>query len=156
MESDCKLQIYYSDNTVDIDNYEDPIKSYIEAVFIQINPTLSTKRNLYFMNQYLYDDDFLLGVFGEDDGPKYTKTLFSRYEEYSLYQGLNRTDSSSDYLNYAKVYLRADTKRTDVKRKYQKFMEYYADSSSIFNSCFLYVCFYFYIYKFLLGWTRFI
>ena len=83
------------------------------------------------MNQYLYDDDFLLWVFGEDDGPKYIRTLFSRYEEYSLYQGLNRTDSSSDYLNYAKVYLRADTKRTDVKRKYQKFMEFYADASSL-------------------------
>ena len=136
LENDCKLQIYYSDNTVDISNYEDPIKSYVEAVFIQINPTLSTRRNIYFMNQYLYDDDFLLGVFGEDDGPKYTRTLFSRYEEYSLYQGLNRTNSSSDYLNYAKVFLRADTKRTDVKRKYQKFMEYYADSSSLLLAVF--------------------
>ena len=143
LESDCKLQIYYSDNTVDIDNYEDPIKSYIEAVFIQINPTLSTKRNLYFMNQYLYDDDFLLGVFGEDDGPKYTKTLFSRYEEYSLYQGLNRTNISSDYLNYAKVYLRADTKRTDVKRRYQKFMEFYADNSSILLAIFYILAFIF-------------
>ena len=136
LKNDCKFQIYYSDNTVDISNYEDPIKSYVEAAFIQINPTLSTRRNLYFMNQYLYDDDFLLWVFGEDDGPKYIRTLFSRYEEYSLYQGLNRTDSSSDYLNYAKVYLRADTKRTDVKRKYQKFMEYYADSSSILIAVF--------------------
>ena len=60
-----------------------------------------------------------------------TKTLFSRYEEYSLYQGLNRTNGSSDYLNYAKVFIRADTKRTDVKRKYQKVMEFYADASSL-------------------------
>ena len=46
LENDCKLQIFYSDNTVDVDDYEDPIKSYVEAAFIQINPTLSTRRNI--------------------------------------------------------------------------------------------------------------
>ena len=57
--------------------------------------------------------------------------MFSRYEEYSLFQGIERTSNSSDYTNYAKVYIRADTKRTDVKRKYQKVMEFYADASSL-------------------------
>ena len=130
-ENDCKLQIYYSDNTVDISDYEEPIKSYVEAVFIQLNPTLSIRRNIYFMNQYLYDDNYLIWVFGDDDDARYIKTLFSRYEEYSLYQGTNRAKGSSDYTNYAKVYIRADTKRTDVKRKYQKVMEFYADASSL-------------------------
>ena len=131
IENDCKLQIFYSDNTVDISDYEDPIKSYVEAIFIQLNPTLSIRRNMYFMNQYLYDDDYLIWVFGDDADPRSTKTLFSRYEEYSLYQGTSRAPGSSDYTNYAKIYVRADTKRTDVKRKYQKFMEFYADASSL-------------------------
>ena len=131
IENDCKLQMYYSDNTVDVSDYEEPIKSYVEAVFIQLNPTLSIRRNIYYMNQYLYDDDYLIWVFGDDAEARSTKTLFSRYEEYSLYQGLNRTNGSSDYLNYAKVFIRADTKRTDVKRKYQKVMEFYADASSL-------------------------
>jgi hypothetical protein len=64
-ENDCKFQIYYSDNTIDIDDYKKPIKSYVEAIFIQINPTLSIRRNLYFLNQYLYDDDQLIWVFNE-------------------------------------------------------------------------------------------
>ena len=131
IENDCKLQMYYSDNTVDVSDYEEPIKSYVEAVFIQLNPTLSIRRNIYYMNQYLYDDDYLIWVFGDDAEARSIKTLFSRYEEYSLYQGLNRTNGSSDYLNYAKVFIRADTKRTDVKRKYQKVMEFYADASSL-------------------------
>ena len=80
-ENDCKLQIYYSDNTVDISDYEEPIKSYVEAVFIQLNPTLSIRRNIYFMNQYLYDDNYLIWVFGDDDDARYIKTLFSRYED---------------------------------------------------------------------------
>ena len=37
-EKDCKLQIYYSDNTVDITDYNNPIRSYVEAIFIQLNP----------------------------------------------------------------------------------------------------------------------
>ena len=130
-ENDCKFQMYYSDNTVDISDYEEPIKSYVEASFIQLNPTLSIRRNYYFMNQHLYDDDLLFSVFGDDANAKYVKTIFSRYEEYSLYQGVNRKNTSSDYLNYAKVFIRADTKRADVKRRYQKAMEFYADASSL-------------------------
>ena len=130
-ENDCKLQMYYSDNTVDITDYENPIKSYVEASFIQLNPTLSIRRNYYFMNQHLYDDDLLFSVFGDDDKAKYVKTIFSRYEEYSLFQGINRKNSSSDYLNYAKVFIRADNKKADVKRRYQKATEFYADASAL-------------------------
>ena len=48
-----------------------------------MNPTLYIKRNVFFMNQYLYDDDDMLGVFNEKEEPRQIKTLFSRYEEYS-------------------------------------------------------------------------
>ena len=83
------------------------------------------------MNQHLYDDDLLFSVFGDDDKAKYVKTIFSRYEEYSLFQGINRKNSSSDYLNYAKVFIRADNKKADVKRRYQKATEFYADASAL-------------------------
>jgi len=60
-------------------------------MFIQINPTLSIRRNLFFMNQYLFDDDDLFWVFIEnEEEPRDQKTLFSRFEEYSLFQGLER------------------------------------------------------------------
>ena len=136
LENDCKLQIYYSDNTVDVENYKDPIKSYVEASFIQLNPTLSIRRNIYFMNQYLYDDDFLVSVFHDENEVSIKRTLFSRTEEYSLFQGLQRQENSTDYLNFAKVYLRADTKKTEIKRKYQKIAEFYADASSLLLTIF--------------------
>ena len=48
------------------------------------------------------------------------------------YQGMNRHIlKPPDYLNYARIYIRADTRRTDIKRKYQKLMEFYADISSM-------------------------
>ena len=136
LENDCKLQIYYSDNTVDIVDYKNPIKSYVEASFIQLNPTLSIRRNLFFMNQYLYDDDFLISVFHDENEVSKKKTLFSKSEEYSLFQGLKRQKNYTDYLNFAKVYLRADTKKTEIKRKYQKIAEFYADASSLLLTIF--------------------
>jgi hypothetical protein len=58
--------------------------------------------------------------------------LYSRYEEYSLYKGLDRyTNNPPEYEFYSKIYIRADTKKTIIKRKYQKFMEFYADASSL-------------------------
>ena len=136
LENDCKLQIYYSDNTIDIVDYKNPIKSYVEASFIQLNPTLSIRRNIFFMNQYLYDDDYLVSVFHDGSEVSKKRTLYSKTEEYSLFQGLERHKNYTDYLNYAKVYLRADTKKTEIKRKYQKISEFYADASSLLLTLF--------------------
>ena len=84
------------------------------------------------MNQYLFDDDDLFWVFIEnEEEPRDQKTLFSRYEEYSLFQGLERQKNSTDYLNFVKLYIRADTKKTEVKRTYQKISEFFADSFSL-------------------------
>jgi len=132
MANDCKLQMYYTDITIDLYNYEEPIKPFLNSLFIQLNPTLFIKRNIFFMNQYLYDDDALLAVFDEEQKPKQMKTLFSRYEEYSLYLGLDREKTKPlSVIDYAKVYIRADTKKTDIRRTYQKLTEFFADASSL-------------------------
>ena len=146
VENDCKLQIYYIDKTIDIDDYKNPTKSYLETDFIQLNPTLSTRRNIYFMNQHLFDDDsFISLVSDENNEETQLSSIYSRYDEYSLYQGLNRTNASSDYLNWAKVYFRADTRKIDVKRKYQGIMEFYADASALLIAFYdiLFIIFYF-------------
>ena len=129
--NDCKLQIVYTEKTVDLNNYEEPIKSYLNEIFIQLNPTLYIKRNMFFMNQYLVNDDNLFGLFYDLDNSTIT-TLHSRYEEYSLYLGLNRSKTHPpDYVNYAKLYMRADTKKTDIRRTYQNLLEFYANISSL-------------------------
>ena len=84
------------------------------------------------MNQYLYDDDSIIALFNSETKPTQSKTLFSRYEEYALYLGLDREITRpSSYNNYAKIYIRADLKKTEIKRAYQKITEFYADASSI-------------------------
>ena len=130
--NDCKLQFYYTDITIDLANYKEPIKPFLNSIFIQLNPTLFIKRNIYFMNQYLYDDDEMLAIFDEEKKPDQIKTLFSRYEEYSIHSGLEREKTKPLNPNdYAKIYIRADTKKTEIKRTYQKLTEFYADASSL-------------------------
>ena len=144
-EADCRLEIYYTDITIDYDNYEDPIQPYINSVFIQLDPTLFIKMNVYFMNQYFDNDNYLFFVFDEED--PIIHTLFSRTEEYALYKGLKRDENEpSDKNYYGKIYIRADTKKTYIKRKYQKVMEFYADSSSLLIALFdvLYIIFCFF------------
>ena len=118
IENDCKLQIFFIDKTIDIRDYKNPIKGYLETVFIQLNPLESIRRNMYFMNQHLYDDNYLIFAFNDDNKAEdQISSLYSRYEEYALYQGLNRTNGSSDYLNWVKIFFRADTRKTDVKKE---------------------------------------
>ena len=130
--NDCKLQFVYTDIIIDLDNYEKPETQYLNELFIQLNPTLFIKRNIYFMNQYFTNDDYLMFNFEEGDEAAEIKPLYSRYEEYALYKGLDRISNQPDEFDYfTKIYIRAELKRTIIKRKYQKFMEFYADASSL-------------------------
>ena len=129
--NDCKFQFVYTDIIIDLDNYKNPVTQYLNEIFIQLNPSLFIKRNIYFMNQYFSNDDYLMFVFSDED-PTEIKPLYSRYEEYALYKGMTRfEDKPVEYDFYSKIYIRADLKRTVIKRKYQKFMEFYADASSL-------------------------
>ena len=130
--NDCKLQLYYTDFKIDLENYENPVVPCLDAAFIQLNPTLFIKRNIFFMNQYLIDDDYLFSVLNDDKKHIQMKTLYSRYEEYFLYVGLNRGKTKPhDTYKYARVYIRADTKKTVIKRNYQKLFEFYANATSL-------------------------
>ena len=94
-ENDCKWNFYYTDIIIDLDNYEEPIKQYLNQAFIQLNPTLHIKRNIFFMNQYFSDDNYLIFVFGDEDNAE-IKPLYSRYEEYILYKGFERLKNKPD------------------------------------------------------------
>ena len=48
-----------------------------------------------------------------------------------MFQGLKRENKSTDYLNFVKLYIRADTKKTEVKRTYEKVNEFFADDFSL-------------------------
>ena len=146
--NDCKLNFAYTDIIIDLDNYKSPITEYLNQIFIQLNPALFIKRNIYYMNQYFTSDDDLMYIYG-DLKPE-IKPLYSRYEEYSLYQGLNRKQTRPPKFEFfSKIYLRADLKKTIIKRKYQRLMEFYASTSCLLNALYkILVMFFNYIENF--------
>ena len=135
LKNDCKLEFYYTDSNFDLANFSNPVKPYINELFLQLSPVLYLKTNIFFMNQYFNDDKLL--IFDEEETRTNVKTLFSRTEDYSLYKGLDRASlKHSDYQYYANIYIRADTKKTEIKRKYEKLTEFYAGFSSLFGVIF--------------------
>ena len=87
-EHDCKLQFYYTDIAINIDN-KDPFSSFLNSMFLQLNPTIIQKKNVFFMNYHLLDDDLLIH-FNQNEEKEVIKTGLSRVEDYSMYKGLDR------------------------------------------------------------------
>ena len=137
IENNCKLQFYYTDITLNLSDYSSPNSTFINSMFLQLNPTLIQKKNIFYMNYHLYDDETILH-FGRDKYDFNTFVGFSRVEDYSQYIGENRTKFNylKDSSQYAKIYIRADNKKVEIKRRYEDFMEFYADTSALFLSVF--------------------
>ena len=94
------------------------------------------------MNYHLTDYDSYIYFGYEDDDvdaekKKKIQTGFSRVEDYAVYKGLERAvNKPEDYSYYAKIYIRADNRKIDIKRRYQDVMEFYADKSGLLLSIF--------------------
>ena len=132
IESDCKLQFYYTDITIDVDDYKEPISSVLNSMFLQLDPTIIQKKNILFMNYHLSDEDSILHVIA-GEGKSKVKTGLSRIEDYAVYKGLNRVDKKTDDYNiYAKIYIRADNKKVEIIRTYQDLMDFYDETTAIF------------------------
>ena len=134
--NDCKLQFYYTDITININNKINHFSSFLNSMFLQLNPTLVQKKNIFFMNYHLYDDNEILHINRKEEKPT-IKTGLSRVEDYAVFKDLNRTFKKVvDYEAYAKMYIRVDNKRIEIKRRYQDLMEFYADTSALLLSIF--------------------
>ena len=126
INNDCKLQLYYTDITLDLSNHENPGKTFINSMFLQLNPTLIQKKNVFYMDYHLSDDESLFHFTQDNIDSNRTFVGFSRVEDYALYLGENRTKyyNASERSTYAKIYIRADNRKVEIKRRYQDFMEF--------------------------------
>ena len=136
LQNDCRLKFYYTDISTDLSDFKEPIKPYINSLSLKLNANIIQEKNVFFMNNYFYNDNKFFHFFENDKNPK-IMLGFSRVEDYFLYKGLSETWSSSyDYQTYAKLYIRVDNKKAVIKRKYQDFMEFYADNTSLLINIF--------------------
>ena len=143
LQSDCKMQYFYTDVILDIDDFSTTITYFMDSLFLQINPHIFNKKNIFYFNYHLYNysrfiHDSKWIFFSESDDYFNSPRLqigLSRTQDYFEYKGLNRTKDKSikDRTDYARIYLRADNKKIEVKRHYQDIMEFYADNSILID-----------------------
>lgn len=149
LKNECRLQFYYSDITVNISNYKQLSKPFIDSTFLQLNPQLLMKKNLFFMKYHFKYDTRLFPIL-DSESEEEEKIGFSRNENYFIYKGLDRDDEIPDFLEYAKLYIRVDNKKVEIKKKYQSFLEFWADNSSLWIDIFQFINFivsFIYYYK---------
>ena len=146
MQNDCKLQCYYTDTILDIDNYKNPITSFMDSMFLQLNHQLYIKKNIYYLNYHLYNDSSFIHdldwfqLFKDSNNEPRNQIGLSRTYDYFEYKGLNRTQEIRDPLGYATMYIRADNRKIEVKRNYQDINEFYGNNYILLDLYYL-LCF---------------
>ena len=144
--NDCKLQFYYKDISLNLNDYDEPFSYIINSMFLQLNPSLFQKRNIFYMNYHLEDNSKIIQLDIKDQDPE-IETGISRVEDYAEYKGVNRTiNGYGNEINYAKIYIRADNRKIMIKRKYQDLLEFYPDKSSLWLSVYWILGFFFALY----------
>ena len=123
---DCKVELYYVDVKIEVDDFKKPIKPFLNEVFIQLVPDFNSRMNVFFMNSYFESNNDL---FFQSKSSQKINNLFSRTEQYFL----NRDKEDS----FAKIYIRADTKKMIIKRTYQTLTEFFAVTFSFWEDLFI-------------------
>ena len=131
---ECRIQIHYVDTTVNVYDYNNPIKRTIKSQLVTLKSNVVAKMNFYFKLQsfdsyenYLFDSHSTMYYMG-----------YSSIEQYDNDKGNDRFDTKyNDYALFAKVYLRAALERTIIQRKYMKLTEFAANMSSILSEILL-------------------
>ncbi len=78
LDCDCKIELYYIDVKIEVDVYEDPIKPFINKVFLQLTPDSIVKMDAFFMNEYF---ESVKDLFFPTNGVDKINNLFSRTEQ---------------------------------------------------------------------------
>ena len=133
---DCKFSLYYIDNAVDVANLTHPMRAFLNQKFIQITPTGYKKVNLFFtIKSFKSDENWFFTLPTEENYLGY-----SSCEEYDIEKGENRFITKYDeYEKFAKFYIRASSTRNIIERRFEKFTEFVASSTSILSAVFLFL-----------------
>ena len=131
---ECKYQIFYIDTTIDVNDYQNPIKKSIKNDFLVLKPDEIVKMNIFFKTKTF--DSYENYLFDKSNKKYYIG--FSSNQLYSIKKGYNRVNNHLiDYDILAKIYLRSALSETVIERKYMKLTEFAANMSSLFSTILL-------------------
>ena len=130
LDNDCKIELYYIDTIFEVNNFKEPIKLFFNEIFLQLIPDFTFRMNTYFINSYFQTNN---NLFLPEKVTETINNVFSRTEQYFLRRGENIGDQS-----FAKIYIRADTKKLEINRQYQSLLEFFADTFAFWEVIFIF------------------
>ena len=130
-QNDCSFQLYYTNYGFNVKNYNNPIISFLGQKFIKLNPNYSNKMDIYFIVQHFESDHNFLSFNTQLN----YYVAYSKNEQYQIYQGRERFEKKiNNYNILSKMFLRADSGRYIIIRKYQKIYSFLGNFASIFSN----------------------
>ncbi len=133
-QNDCTFKLYYTNYGSNITNYNNPIISFLGQKFIKLNPNYSNEMDIYFIVQQFESDHHFLSFKTQ---LKYY-VAYSKNQQYQIYKGSERFEKQiDDYNILSKMFLRADSGRYIIIRKYQKIYSFLGNLASIFSNAIL-------------------
>lgn len=129
-DGNCKFSFYFTEFSININNFYHPFSKQIHQKFSQLTPVEFIKKDIFFiLNKFDSYEGLLF------DSSKLNFFIsFSKENDYVNYKGKKRFESKiEDYEKFAKFYLKADSKRIEIVRKYMKINEFFAEMLSLFS-----------------------
>ena len=135
-QNECSLTLFYIDTSIDVNDFNFPVKKFINNKFLNIKFNSISKMNFYFKTIIFESFENLL--FDKRSRKYYLG--FSNSDSYENEKGENRfEDEYDDYNLFAKMYVRAGLSQTLIQRKYQKLTEFLANVTSLFSSILMFL-----------------
>ena len=135
-QNECSLTLFYIDTSIDVNDFNFPVKKFINNKFLNIKFNSISKMNFYFKTIIFESFENLL--FDKRSRKYYLG--FSNSDSYENEKGENRfEDEFDDYNLFAKMYVRAGLSQTLIQRKYQKLTEFLANCTSLFSSILMFL-----------------
>ena len=137
--NDCKLHFFFPVIAINMNNHSHPFEHNLFDIALQINPYFYAKRDIFFRVVKFTNFE---NYFFDFSHTKYYLD-YASFNDYFLFRTNNRfLEKFTDYEKFARIYLRADTKRTNISREYEKFSYLIANVSSLFSVLFIFLRFF--------------
>ena len=137
-QNECLFNIFYIDTSIDVNDFNFPVKKFINNKFLNLNFNSVNKMNFYFKTIIFESFENLLF----DKGSRSYYLGFSNSDSYENEKGENRfKEEYNDYNLFAKIYVRAGLTQTLIQRQYQKLTEFLANVTSLFSSILMFLFF---------------
>ena len=133
---ECRYEIYYIDTTINVYDYNNPVKQYLNQGYAILKPNTYIKHNYFFKRiEFKTGENFFIDSY---------KTMYfigySQTDSYNRDLSYERYDKKyNDYNIFGKFFLRSDNKDNIARRKYAKINDYLAQISTVISLSFLLV-----------------